>query len=278
MEIVRNEPELMAKRPSMLKPCNDCKVKMIAKQAVRFSFQFLPRLETYVTSSHKLDRMKKDVNELEAKVVSYCESYFNVKVISHDTSLVSRAKIDIEADYEQSPLSINNRSGWLLQMHSDTCSFRASDWSCELFNFSGATGDSDARSYPMTRLSAVVLLNDLHINSGGNLVFIDPLHSKNTLRTNKHKHTYSSIKHGVTNNLSVINSTVDHTHFVRYVDVPHWEDGIMPPVSYTVVLPRARRLIAWNSSGDNIHAVTQILSEHEHRFTFFLFMTVKKLP
>jgi len=298
MEIIRHEPELTKKRPSSLKPCNakGCDKHVLAKQAVLLSFQFLSKLETYITSPHKIERMKKDIKDLEKKVISYCESLYHVKVKSHDASIVSRARINVDRDYERSPPSINNRSGWLLRIHSDTCEFKALDWSCELYNFTNDVDKSIASNYRMTRLSAVVFINELEVESGGNLVFIDPLSRDNIYhRHHIRHHTHSGNlqkSHGSSSSSSRssdvststtnphrdinVNMTLDPTPFIRYLDVPHWEDNIMPPVRYTVVLPQAGRLVIWNSSGDHIHAVTQMLNEEGHRFTFFVFMDVEK--
>ena len=299
VEIIRHEPELLKKRPAMIKPQNNhtdgSKTNILAKQAVLFSFQFLPKLETYITSPHKIERMKKDIKDLEMNVISHCESFYNVKVISHDTSIVSRAHIKVDRDYERSPSTINNRSGWLLRIHSDTCEFRASDWSCETYNFANDYGQVKASRYPMTHLSAVVFINDLELQSGGNLVFIDPLSRENIYHRHHIQHhsginkfpgnNQKSPNSSSANNLDVssttavlrdMNISTDPTPYIRYLDAPHWEDDIMPPVRYTVVLPRARRLVVWNSSGDHIHGITQMLNEGGHRFTFFLFMTVEK--
>lgn len=43
--------------------------------------------------------------------------------------------------------------------------------------------------------------------------------------------------------------------------------------NYTVVFPRAGRLVIFNCSIDQVHAVTNLLKESDHRYTFFMFLT-----
>lgn len=47
-----------------------------------------------------------------------------------------------------------------------------------------------------------------------------------------------------------------------------------PSVNYTVVMPKPRRMVMFNSSIANVHAVTQILSETDRRYTLFFFLSV----
>jgi len=48
-------------------------------------------------------------------------------------------------------------------------------------------------------------------------------------------------------------------------------------MNYTVVFPRAGRLAIFNSSADNVHAVTQILNENDRRYTLFMFLRVRTI-
>jgi hypothetical protein len=50
--------------------------------------------------------------------------------------------------------------------------------------------------------------------------------------------------------------------------VPVYESGI----NYTVVTPKIGRLVIFNASAENIHAVTQILNSHDRRYTLFMFI------
>lgn len=58
--------------------------------------------------------------------------------------------------------------------------------------------------------------------------------------------------------------------FVKHVVIPQNES------SYTVVLPRSRRLTMFGSGRENVHAVMQIASPHVHRFTLFMFLSEEK--
>lgn len=45
-------------------------------------------------------------------------------------------------------------------------------------------------------------------------------------------------------------------------------------VNYTMVIPKSRRLLLFNASKENVHAVTQIINQNDRRYTWFLSLTV----
>lgn len=45
-------------------------------------------------------------------------------------------------------------------------------------------------------------------------------------------------------------------------------------INYTVVLPKMRRLAMFNSSVENVHAVTNLLNETDRRITYFMFLKI----
>lgn len=312
-EVIDNEPLLTVEKPTF---CIDCAER--SKQAILPTVHFLQNISAYGITSHRETEMKKHVKDIESTVLSYCESFFNVKVTYHYSALVSRARIDLEDSFDFSPPSINNRSGWVVKVHADVCAFDKKTWLCP------PPANPYAAQFAYNHVTAVILLNELAPNAGGNLVFIDPLHRESLRRgkstassgmksggsstSNGRRHalskeesssssssiysnylqSYGSQKSSSVTNSSQNVSSRHHTiisrntksaadtyRFVRKLTVRQWEDD-MPPVNYTVIRSRARRMIMWNSSIDNVHGVTQILEQGDHRYTFFMFMQIEK--
>lgn len=322
-EIISHEPVLNVEKPTF---CIDCASK--SKQAILPTSHFLQNISRYGISSHRETQVKQDVKSVEATVVAHVESFFDVKVAYHYSALVSRAQIDLEDSYDFSPLSINNRSGWVVKVHADICAFDTKSWKCPRFP------DEAAAIFAYNHITAVLLLNELAPDAGGNLVFIDPLHLHslhkstgniegsgrrqqrqrrrgldsneafpsnstsiydNYFQSYANKQQPSNTSHSGVPTVNITHRTADHhsllphfsdannstsssdsRRFVRRLTVKQWEDG-MPPVNYTLIRSRMRRLIVWNSSADNVHGVTQILGRGDHRYTFFMFMQVDKL-
>lgn len=50
--------------------------------------------------------------------------------------------------------------------------------------------------------------------------------------------------------------------------IPVTENGL----NYTIVKSKVRRLLIFNSSAENIHAVTQMVNKNDRRFTLFMFL------
>ena len=86
-------------------------------------------------------------------------------------------------------------------------------------------------------------------------------------RALKEQRTLVSNHSRVTTSSSLTN---DNNKFVKHVKIAQNES------SYTVVLPRSRRLTLFESGRENVHAVMQIMSPHVHRFTLFMFLSEEK--
>lgn len=50
----------------------------------------------------------------------------------------------------------------------------------------------------------------------------------------------------------------------------------LPAINYTVVFPKSRRMVMFNTSADHVHAVTQILQESDRRYSLFCFLTTEE--
>jgi hypothetical protein len=179
------------------------------------------------------------------------------------------------------------------------CKFHEELWGCDHTYTQDELLDFNTRN-----ISAVLYLNELGDDMGGEFVFIDGGPPK--LTSTKTRPQQPSAK----NNNRFLSSSSDSFYFdsqYQSSDDQTSSRQIPPPtraqirrakeherrklaggganskllktisvkengLNYTVVESKVRRLLIFNSSVENIHAVTQMLNEKDRRFTLFMFL------
>lgn len=234
--------------------------------------------------------------EIDLAVMNYCTHFFGKPMDSTYLSGENRVRrTSIQFRTPNSECRID--TGWVLAPHIDACEhFDEESWSC-------TTSLSSNEKSPR-EISAILFLNDLLPEEAGELMFIDSLTHNvsyiNTVSTQnsgapkkikspsretimKAWDTHRSDQERIYNSSSSSTSSSTSQHKSRIFATPkslYIPHNIHTNHRFTLIPPKARRLVLFNSSDANVHAVTDLLStvmkSKSQRFVYLTFLAGSK--
>jgi hypothetical protein len=145
----------------------------------------------------------KEMVAIELQIIDYAESFFRVRLSKKSSAIFVRKRIKLDTPDENSPAEVNNAEGWLVSSHVDSCPFNSGSWSCNPHR------DAAEKEEMTTRhVSVVLFLNELSDEeAGGELVFMDPLHSTVMSPLHNHNNNNNNRKHSTRGHATLSNST-----------------------------------------------------------------------
>lgn len=233
----------------------------------------------------------KEMIAIELQIIDFAESFFRIRLSKKSSAIFARKRIKVDIPAEMSPDKLNNEEGWVVGIHADSCTFDSGTWKCS------PPHDEEERMELSTRhVSIVMFLNELSDSAGGELVFLDPLQGKHKSKNGHFTRGSASVSdHSKISNVSSqptppsresirraliiekknikrkLNPTISENIKSDYIKAIYISEN---HINYTVVLPKMRRLAMFNSSVENVHAVTNLLNETDRRITYFMFLKI----
>ena len=261
----------------------------------------------------KTIRLQEDFFRIEPLIVDYAEAFYKKKFKIFTSVLFVRTHVRKDWIVEESPEEVNQGEGWLVQTHVDGCLLYPETWTCSVYGFSHIATDyiyrdvsavlflndlqedggefvfidpTDREVQMVTPDPTVIADLENARNNGTDEVkkaggYPKPFDPTRQRHLREEAYRFVSIppppRHEVRRALKEQKMQADSTSysvkpgkFSKLITIPSKH------INYSMVMPKARRLLLFNASKENVHAVTQIINQNDRRYTWFLSLTVLK--